>query len=269
MGCSKSLDLSPAAPAGAHLSFYWTMDEGGGANKVDSTVGHVWNMIAGSTAEPGLFSNGTQLDCTGALIAPHAHGLSNVADASLAIDSTVSKGIAFWFWFKLITPSSVIGRFIRPYFNFEFYSGGFVSDYLLQVRFDLIPGIGTSGWVLEHQDFNGPTDTQSAGTFDLVLGTWHMFAGTFDLVNHTLKSYLDGVLKDTKPDPLIHNTTTQADLWFQNNYAGIDIGNLFNAVVDELGMCLNGVLTQDQITALWNGGAGVTWPGVNAIVNFP
>lgn len=211
------------------------------------------------------------MDCLGGLTTPNCHGLSIVDDPGLAIDSTTSKGISFWFWAKEV----VAGTNPFPFtvdtieFYFEFYTVGFVLDYKLSLILDLKAGVGNAAWNLEHQDFNGPDDFQSTGSFTNTLGAWHMYCGTLDVVNHQLKFYIDAVLMDTVVDTLPLSTTTLGWAYLQAFFGPGGIGDAFQAVVDEFGLSLKGALTQSQITALYNGGAGVTWPNITPIVPFP
>lgn len=269
MGCSKSLAF--AAPTGAHLSFYWTMDEVAALNKIDSAQSHAWTTQVGSSSPAGLFSNGIQMDCLGGGDTPHCHGLLNNDDASLAVDGATSTGLSVWFWIK-----EVVAGTNAPPFNvntvryaFEFYTADFSSDYFFGGDFSLTPGPNNAGWTLNHENFNGPESYQSTGTFTNNIGDWHFFVGTVDNVNHQLKSYLDGVLIDTQVDTLIQDSTSLAFFFLTASFGPGGIGDGFQAIVDELGLSLKGALTQTQITALYNGGAGVTWPAITGIVPFP
>lgn len=266
MGCTKELDFA-TPDTGAHLSFYWTMDEAGDATRVDSAQGHGWVARTGTGSAIGLFSNALSLDCAGGLITPLAHGLYNNDDAALVVDSS-SKGISYWFWFKLVAEGDINARSIKLYF--EFYTADFSIDYAINLYLTLVSGVGTSGWNYDHFDYNGPGDAFSTGNFDLALDTWHMFTGTVDFIHNELKVYLDGVLKDTQTDTVgISGSTTLGWLYLENLFAAPGIGNPFNPLVDEFGMCLNGVLTSAQVTSLYNSGAGKTWPNITPIVPYP
>jgi hypothetical protein len=98
------------------------------------------------------------------------------------------------------------------------------------------------------------------------LGSWHMVAATYDKASQTTNVYIDGVLSATIADPFVYPDLTNS---FWSLGTANPVGTLASFVCDELGLCLNGALTAAQVTALWNGGAGVTWPTVNTIVPYP
>lgn len=262
MGCSKSLDF--ATTEGAHLSLYWTMDEVGDVSRVDSTAGKLWTVNAGTTSAPGLFSNATQLDCLGGFVTPHAHGLYYNDDPDLPVDVS-SKGISLWFWIQLKTTGVVTST---THFDFEFYTPDYSTDYLIRMYVGLAPGL--SGWSTEHLNYNTPDFSYMSGNYNVAVGAWNMFAVTVDFVNEELKTYINGVLQDTQPDTVgISASTSLSWLWWNADFAAPGIGDPFEAAIDESGFCLDGVLTQSQINALYNGGVGVTWPNITPIVPYP
>lgn len=249
MGCQKALDF-PAAPTGAHLSFYWTMDEAGAADKVDSTVGLHWPLIWGATAAAGLFSNGTDM-IPGVIINRHP-GLLLAGTNAITINQLVSTGISAWFWIKV----AVAG------------GGGFMftmdtSDPFHTNRFRFGGGVGG---VIEVNHTNDTDDVfADSPIITWNVGDWHMVAGTYNKTAQTLNLYIDSILSATIADAFIYPDLTQTDFFLEN----LAFLSTLDFVVDEFGLCLNGALTQAQITSLWNGGSGVTWPGVTAIVPYP
>ncbi len=248
------------------MSYYWTMDEPGALDKVDSAQAHTWPTRAGSSSPAGLFSNGIQMDCLGGLTPPNCHGLKVSNDVGLAINSATSTGISFWFWTKLVATGAVTNN---VEFYFEFHDGGFVLDFNFWLIVVLTPGVGNAGWTLNHQNLNGPEVFQSTGNFTNTVGPWRLFAATLDVVNHQLKFYIDGVLMDTVVDTLALSSTTQGDTLLMAQFGAGGIGDTFQAIVDEFGLSLSGVLSQAQVTALWNGGVGETWPAVQTTVPYP
>lgn len=259
MSCSKPLDF--AGPAGAHLSFYWTMDEGGTVPRVDSAVGLSWpgdfpiHPNAGvPPATAGLFGNAINMDQSW----PIWQGMGLVNSPSLAFNSTTSKGISMWFWVKFVTtdtPSLAM--------TFEPHDSVLPNDSAVSLEFNY------GGWSVEHFDYSGPNPTVfiNGAWGPPALGAWHMMCATMDLVNHTLNFYLDAVLAGTIADMNPLYTADEGDLFWYAILAGL--APHVNCVADEMGVSLKGALTPAQVTALWNGGAGVTWPTVTTIVPFP
>lgn len=254
MSCTKSLDF--ATSGGAHLSFYWTMDEAGAADKVDSTAGLHWPLENGALAGVGLFSNGT--NCDTPLFINLDRGLGLFGTASIQIIQTVSKGISAWFWVKLVSYGTGIG-------------GAFVldtSDGAHTNRFRALLDFTNATTGSVEVGHTNDTDNVFADTPNLSwsLGTWHMVAITYDKVAHTINAYIDGALSATAPDAFTYPDLTNSNFEISNVNAP---GAGTDFIVDELGLCLNGALTPAQVTSLWNGGAGVTWPNVTPIVPFP
>lgn len=238
------------------MSFYWTMDEGGGASRVDSTVGLAWPTKFGSLAAAGLFSNGIGLSRP--LIINQNPGLE-ITTGAITINQATSTGISVWFWLK-ITDFGSAGSSGR--YNMD------TSDPMHTNRFRALWGFtdATTGSI--EVGHTNDTDDVFADTPNLawVLNSWHMVVITYNKTAQTLNIYIDGAISATAPDAFTYPDLTNTDMILDDTSFG---SILETAVVDELGMCLGGVLTQAQITALYNGGAGVTWPNITPIVPYP
>lgn len=259
MGCTKELDfVVPPAP-GAHLSFYWTMDEGGVLNKVDSTSGLVWPLVNSGDAGAGLFVNGTH--CPQVSFLNQYPGLQMFSNASVVINQAVSKGIGVWFWIKVVAYGATSAQC-----RFTMDTSSVLHTNLFEVRLGIASAVLGASTVNHQND----TDTSSATSPNLTwaLGAWHMVAITYDKTPPaSLNLYIDGALSATTLDPWVYPDLTSTDMILNNAFAAPLQGN--DIILDECGICLNGALTPTQITALYNGGIGVTWPGVQAIVPFP
>lgn len=267
MGCTKVIDFAPPPSTDAHLSYYWTMDEAADLNKVDSAAAHVWTATTGNSSPPGLFSNGIQLDCAFAGAPPFYHGLTNSADVGLAFDATTSKGISFAFWIKQTTapvnPELPFGTFFE--FSLECHDGPFTVDCGIFIQLSLGSN-GSTGGVIEHNNFTASTTVDNNFTFAPVVGAWHFIVGTLNLVANTLNVYIDGVLVNSVPDAIGFLTAPAGDLLLRYSFGTPHLGVV---IVDEFLLSLKGALSQAQITSLYNAAAGVTWPAVSAIVPYP
>lgn len=252
MGCQATLNFE--APAGAHLSFYWTMDEAGSANKLDSTVGMAWPLENGASAGVGLFSNGT--NCDNPIILNKHRGLGTFGNLSITINQAVSKGISCWFWIQLVSYGG----------NGEFYMD--TSDVAHTNRFRVLFSFASGASGSMEVGHTNDTDDHFADTPNLTwtLGSWHMVAITYDKVAQTLNIYIDGALSASTADISTYPDLTQTDMELAN-FSTLGAGSDF--ITDECGLCLNGALTTAQITSLWNGGSGVTWPNITPIVPYP
>jgi hypothetical protein len=262
MPCRKTLNLAQGGMA--HLSYYWTMDETGTADKVDSTQGVVWHRVAGTAAAvPGLFSNGLRLN---PVVAAPGHGLINVADPN--ITAAPVAGVSMWFWFKLLAYGTE-GPLLDPRAHLYFY--GFDNDPSSYGEFDIVmefDGISQNSVILTGGSSDPHPNDQIAASFPLMpaLGDWHLIVGTLDLINHELKLYLDDTLAATGPSTHPFYPSTAMTLWLANfNFNG---GNM-DWVCDELGICTNGVVSAGQVNGIWNANVGRTWPDITTIVPYP
>lgn len=255
--CVKTLDFA-AAPGGAHLSFYWTMDEGGAAAKLDSTVGLPWALAFTTVAAPGLFSNGTHC-APGAF---EGEGLSLLGSMLMPLNGTTSTGISSWYWFKVNAFQTAV-TFLQCYYS-AYDSVGPQQSQLVYWWNCSDPVTG--GFHIDHRDDTLPIVFINGALPPVALGTWHMIAATIDTTAHTLNFYFDGVLLATVADTTPLHTCDTADIELRN--AIQPFGNM-DVVVDECGLSLKGALSGPQVAALYNSGAGVTWPNITPIVPYP
>lgn len=244
------MDFAPAA--GAHLSFYWTMDEAGAADKVDSAAGLHWPLKAGTLAAPGLFSNGTE-------ISAHIRGLEVINSPSIVITQAVSKGISYWYWVKVVVRGGTTSNGVFCDLN-DFNTGN--ND--LSLFLYSLDGTTT---VLDFLHTNGVDAPEVLSpNLSWTLGSWHMVAGVYDKTNQKLTSYADGVPVATIADTFVYPDLLTSD-WALTT--ANPLGTPPDMIFDELGLCLNGALTDAQVLALYNGGAGMTWPTITSVVPYP
>lgn len=243
------------------MSFYWTMDEGGTATKLDSTVGLPWLLRWTTAAGTGLFSNGTHCDPSFS----QGHGLDTQAKPELALNASISTGLSYWFWFKLLAYGALTadGLVFLDYYS---YVDPDLNDNLSELYTFFNPQATPTLMEVDHKDAIIDTFFINPTLPGVPLDTWHMMASTIDTVHQSLNFYYDGVLLATGTDTIPLHTGTVAQMQLQNIQA---INGNTDLIVDECGICLTGALTQAQITALYNGGAGVTWPDVTSIVPYP
>lgn len=242
------MDFAPAT--GAHLSFYWTMNEPAFGDRVDSAASLHWPMLASTLVSPALFSNGVEINAK-------IRGIQITNSPSIVISQATSKGASYWFWVKV----NAYGTVPLLCDLLDFATNNW--DFLLTLT-------STSGATttldLFHQKDNLNSVEITSPNLSWSIGTWHMVACTYDKTAQTLNIYADSVLVATSADNLVYPDLTSS-LW------GLEtanpVGTAPDLICDELGLCLNGALTQAQVTSLWNGGSGVTWPTITTIVPFP
>jgi hypothetical protein len=112
--------------------------------------------------------------------------------------------------------------------------------------------------------------TNGNKTIDALDGNWHLLVGVFDYNggNGTVDIYLDSVLETTIP---LANLATWNGSSILNSFpltfganANTPTANSLNGRLDDVAIW-DTVLTQSQISALWNSGAGQSAAVVNAI----
>ncbi len=97
-------------------------------------------------------------------------------------------------------------------------------------------------------------DGSVTGTVDVEDSTWHMITATYDRDASNMSIYVDGVIDGSTTYSTV--VSTNADQLFLG--CGFDFNNCFEGRLDEIGLW-NRVLTQTEITDLWNGGAGISF----------
>jgi hypothetical protein len=108
---------------------------------------------------------------------------------------------------------------------------------------------------LEAQASDGTHSAQPNGLPNIADGSWHFCVATFDR-SGVLQPYVDNVARTSASLSTVTGSI--------NTSVGFQIGadnasDLIDGMVDEVGIW-NRVLTSTEITHLWNGGAGTTYP---------
>lgn len=164
--------------------------------------------------------------------------------AAYALDATVSTGVTIWFWFQFNTLASV------QEMDVEFFSP---SGFLVVTTFH--NGGGTALVTVNTNAVSQPVFTT------VTAGLWRLLVATWDKATDTIVFYLDNAIIGTWTGGG-SSFGTDNYLFQLNNFNGSPDG-----IVDETGVFWGYAGSTAQVTALWNGGAGVTWPAVSSI--FP
>ena len=91
-------------------------------------------------------------------------------------------------------------------------------------------------------------------------GNWHMLIGIYDYANDTIRLVIDGISSAPVTVPKMVWT------WGGSGLAGVGLTFGYNPtafdnfLVDEIAIYKDHVLTTQEISDEWNGGAGRTWP---------
>jgi len=253
LSCQRDFTITVNTVPVAHLTEYWTLQESGNADRVGSNIGIHLPAFPATTEVPALYGNGVRLTT-----APVEPGLDQSDSPLLAYNDAASTGLSIWFWIRLIAgPSGFNPQTLAQLTFFDNVGpqfSGITLAYLSQsnivrvVHFGDVPG----------------SNFQVDGALVPVVGVWHMIAATFDKNTATVNLYIDGVSAGSLADP---STAISGDSGALSIFNAGGVGaNAYTADVDEWGISLTGALTAAQVLALYNGGIGVTWPGVKTIV---
>lgn len=256
IACQKqySLTVQAAAPT---VDAYWTMQESGvNTNRVDkvNSVALVrFGVNPVMDAQPGLFGNGLAYPEKSAIC-----GFDTGRVAPLAFQTTV--GWSIFGWFKVLhwadNPPFNTGWSFPPTLNLGYFG---VNIYM---SWDPLgaPYFGPAGApntvTFSCSDDNSNTFTPA--NFSPVVGQWYFFHFFFDgsRLGYSINNGAEVV------DP---NATAAFASGFPGEFqlfqgwANPDTATI-SVIVDEIGLKLSRKLTHDEITYLYNGGAGRTWP---------
>jgi hypothetical protein len=223
----------PGPCSSTTLSSYWTME---------LTAGNFVDDVGGFLIPQGTINTGTGIIGNCASMPGQYIVFGTPAGASM--DASTTTGISFWCWLNLSAPLPGTA-YVTLYF-YELVSG---NGFALQLN----PATPTtlSFWVDP-----APPVTWSA---PFPTGGWHFVCAVWDKAAATFTLYVDAMVVATIAAPLASPSSGFfAPYW--------DEFNLSQLLVDEVGFSLTGPLTAAQVTSLFNGGAGVTWPAVKSIV---
>jgi len=104
------------------------------------------------------------------------------------------------------------------------------------------------------QSYDGATSSFADSTFNYNTGVWVHLAGVYNASAETLKLYVDGTLRDTAINVLTSDNSTDRD----TRIGGAWSESYWDGKVDEIGIW-NRTLTSDEVSALYNSGAGLAY----------
>lgn len=221
------------------LQSYWKLDETSGTVANDSV-----GSITG-TLESGFFTSDGKLDY-GYARTSDGDGISTGQVAYVPIfGSTHTWNV----WFKkTIDADTILRTFIvnqddssQAIFNFSYQSGKLLVS---------ISNIGLSN------------NLECHATYTPTLGEWDMFTisyngnGFTSGVNIYINSIIQG--KTITSDDLSSNTVPLKNLWLGSSSAWTESNRLYG-VLDEVGIW-NRILTQQEVTELYNNGNALAYP---------
>ncbi len=253
IACEKEYTINVA---GVRLDGYWTFDEAVGNGPHLDKV-HAMNLpgAAGAQVAAGLYGNAWKFRA----VVGNSGVLGSPVFPQLA-QSTTTKGISYWFWYRLDVAST------NASFTAEWKFFFFDTVLLQQMVMDIEISDSNNQAQVSLFDTSANLFTASTGNggFTPLVGVWSMLCAVWDRAAATLTLYINGVsvVSVAANADLIALDSAKMQGSFFSSF-GVDG---WIADFDEMGICVNGAITQAQVTALYNGGLGVTWPQASTIV---
>ncbi len=260
VSCTKDYQVTII---GLNPDLYWTLDEAAG-NRIDKV--HSVALVPGGggviTAQPALFSNGLGFAEKGA-------GNSNLAVTGTTLMGIQSaNGWSWCFWFKVNDWAPPVPA---PWNQSPtlLWAGG--ATFAITVIWDPVETAlpcqtgafpNTVGFSFSDNNLNlycGPP-------LAVALGVWNFAHLFYDPVAAQVGYQINNFAPIYSPifggpptPPLFTGPPHNSNLIFSQNWALAGTTNI-PVIVDEMLFKLSRILTPAEITYLWNGGAGRTWP---------
>lgn len=225
---------------------YWTLDEAGTlTNRVDKVHGVIMFQVAPGviTGAPALFSNG---------LAFIEAGFNSDMDSGfvpgLALQS--SNGFSLWGWFKVLD-WPVFGSYgIEKEMEYRNSIGPFLNV-------EMVWDTATQTVTFRFQD--NTINTYNLTPFAPAIGTWYFFHLFFDPITTKVGYSINNGANVLGSAGAVYAANLDGAISFFQQWALANTPT--NALlVDEFGMKLSRILTPAEVTFLYNGGAGRTWP---------
>jgi Concanavalin A-like lectin/glucanases superfamily/Right handed beta helix region len=217
---------------------YWKMEEvGSAATRVDSVGGLGLAVAAGSVpSRTGKISNGPDFPgvTTNGLVYPAdaGHAAIELGD----IDWTIS----LWVYFDTLTLQYHTMTSCRTGSGYEW--DVYLNNYGGPISFYFVKA---AGGTMNLTSFVTP-----------VVNTWYFVVCQYDSVNDLAKIYVDGTFKNQVSSSAPVVTTTS---YLHVGIDSTDSSSPIDGCVDEFGIWKR-LLSDSEITTLYNGGAGLTYP---------
>jgi hypothetical protein len=229
-----------APPPFTNLLRYWTLDETGTSDRVDSVNGDHLPAFLNKVSfdeQPGLFGNALHLDTLNPTDTSGGCGLIGL-DTPLVIPD---QGLSVAGWFKVVNPVGAEYSFIE--LNVQ---DGIDDNFWMEFWIGGVNGFAGS-------DFAG---TYGSTSFATTPGEWTFFHFFFDRVNQTMGYSFNNGPETTISSGLVGGTGISYNLVLMN------AGSFPRSEVlwDEVLVSLGGKLDAAKVNYLFNGGAGRTWP---------
>jgi Putative Ig domain/Concanavalin A-like lectin/glucanases superfamily len=163
------------------------------------------------------------------------------------------SGFSFWAWVKVNAKGSLFSAELFRYLSPGPTLLSFIASY--------------HGWNDSIQVSWGsvvPSASQQDGfAFNAVVGQWHLVQVLYSADGFVSVKIDDGVTVTSPAGPLVLPAAATAELSMSGE-GQIGVPDL-DWEIDEWGFYKGRILSEGDMAALWNGGAGITWPAVGLI----
>ena len=218
------------------LVAYWTMNEASSITRQDAHTGNRDLAVGGPAGVPagaGIISNAASF---GGVASPNTNYLTNAAGWHFPLGFTVTV------WLKFTAIPAVDQSILGPY-TYAGLSNGWQL---------VLVGSQSNNVALRSSDGNVPATDQAINPTLLSAGIWYFVSAIFDGANARVR---------------VNNGAEYVDQHLAANASGLpliigsDITNIqpMNGLVDELGIWSR-QLSDAELTAIFNVGAGLTYP---------
>lgn len=220
------------------LISYWKLDESSG-NAADAHGSNTLTNNNTTSFVVGLINNAGDLEAGSS----QYFSITDAAQSGLDITGDISVSM----WVKVESAPAADGLY-----GLITKTPGSASGYYFLYGKD-----GTTP-KLQSAFFNGASQTRGVKTSqDLGTGTWHHLVFTWAVATPNLTIYVDGSSVGATEDLTAATAIANSAAPFE---VGAFVGaNFFDGLIDEVGIWSR-VLTSDEVSSLYNGGAGLAYP---------
>jgi hypothetical protein len=251
--CQKEISINVKSAS----LYYWTLDEPNpGDNRVDKAQGVILTPIVGGgialpSVDAGLYVNGVEFNNP----VPQSAELQSAQAPNLdpKINYQNGQGLTAWGWIRM-NAAYGIGPIVAPFF-IDFYDDALGTN-ILGEMFVTVRNLVT----LSAQD-SAISDIVSV-PFAPAVGAWTFIAGRYNPTTGLIALRVNNGAWQNGTFALNFGTSGFGQMTIESSGGGAN----FDATVDEVGF-VKKALTDAQVDSIYNGGVGVTWPAISALVS--
>lgn len=231
---------------------YWTMDESGTNDRVDKFFGDVIHTVAPQTVGSAVGKIANAMSVAGT---PAGYGYAFTNTIPFA---TTQGGFSIAFWFKALNNGTMSPPSPTALIRLNLATSNGSNGYSAALY-----NVNTLGfWTIGYSDYSGGGSANECGQVPATIGQWvfiHIFFdGMTKKVGYSLNGGGEIVGSDTVASVNCDNYLFEIASAYGSNAPQF--------LVDEVLVSLKHKLTTGEIASIYNGGSGVTWPQVKALI---